>query len=122
MTTLNPSMTRGCIVALVITTLLFAFMAVGVFLSFQEHDHFLWGIGNLCSPLPWARRMEPENALSIPTWTIHIMSVTEYIVAMKLVWDFSTVTNNSQMERPDLGHASYACIFDLRRHASLFLQ
>lgn len=106
-------MTRGCIVALVIATLLFAFMAVGVFLSFQEHDHFLWGIGNLCSHPPWARRMEPENALSIPTWTIHIMSVTEYIVAMKLVWDFSTVTNNSRWKGLTWGmlpmHASSIC-------------
>jgi hypothetical protein len=113
MTAMNPSMTRGCIVALAITTFLFVFMALGVILPFQEHNNFLWGIGNLSSPLPWARRMEPDNALSIPTWTIHIMSVTEYIVAMKLVWDFSTTTNNSRWKGLTFGmlpmHASSIC-------------
>lgn len=31
---------------------------------------------------------EPSNALSLPTWTIHVASVVEWVVAMALVWKF----------------------------------
>ena len=33
------------------------------------------------------------NALSIPTWVIHISSVVEWITAIFLVWRFATVRN-----------------------------
>ncbi|WP_017327899.1 DUF2499 domain-containing protein [Synechococcus sp. PCC 7336] len=32
------------------------------------------------------------NALSLPTWFIHIASVVEWIAAIFLVWRFATVT------------------------------
>ena len=35
---------------------------------------------------------EPDNALSFPTWVIHISSVIEWIVAMGLVWRYAEVT------------------------------
>lgn len=113
MTIPNPSMLRGVIVALVFTAFLIAFMILGTTNGFQEHDHFLWGAGNLNSSVPWARREEPDNALSIPTWTIHLMSVIEYVVAMKLVWNFSEATNNSKWKGLTWGmlpmHASSIC-------------
>eukprot|EP00262_Sarcandra_glabra_P021094 TRINITY_DN8712_c1_g1_i1.p1 TRINITY_DN8712_c1_g1~~TRINITY_DN8712_c1_g1_i1.p1 ORF type:complete len:190 (-),score=12.48 TRINITY_DN8712_c1_g1_i1:296-865(-) len=31
---------------------------------------------------------EPENALSLPTWAIHVSSVVEWITAMILVWEY----------------------------------
>lgn len=35
---------------------------------------------------------EPENALSLPTWVIHISSVIEWAIAMSLVWKYAEVT------------------------------
>lgn len=35
---------------------------------------------------------EPANALSLPTWVIHISSVIEWVVAMALVWQYAEVT------------------------------
>ena len=35
---------------------------------------------------------EPDNALSFPTWVIHISSVIEWVVAMALVWRYAEVT------------------------------
>jgi chromate transport protein ChrA len=34
------------------------------------------------------------NALSIPTWIIHISSVIEWIVAIWLVWTYAEVSHN----------------------------
>ncbi|PKA53065.1 Uncharacterized protein ycf49 [Apostasia shenzhenica] len=31
---------------------------------------------------------EPRNALSLPTWAIHVSSVVEWIIAMALVWQY----------------------------------
>ncbi|RDX70871.1 hypothetical protein CR513_49837, partial [Mucuna pruriens] len=31
---------------------------------------------------------EPSNALSLPTWAIHVSSVAEWIIAMALVWQY----------------------------------
>ncbi|KAF6133917.1 hypothetical protein GIB67_040681 [Kingdonia uniflora] len=31
---------------------------------------------------------EPENALSLPTWAIHVSSVVEWVLAMALVWEY----------------------------------
>jgi len=33
-------------------------------------------------------------ALSIPTWIIHILSVTEWIVTIWLVWTYASVSQN----------------------------
>ena len=35
------------------------------------------------------------NALSIPTWIIHVSSVIEWIVAIALVWKYGEVTQNN---------------------------
>ncbi|XP_061357823.1 uncharacterized protein LOC133302101 [Gastrolobium bilobum] len=31
---------------------------------------------------------EPPNALSLPTWAVHVSSVVEWIIAMALVWQY----------------------------------
>ncbi|MFN5513638.1 MAG: DUF2499 domain-containing protein [Cyanobacteriota bacterium] len=36
------------------------------------------------------------NALSIPTWIVHISSVLEWLAAMALVWRFAGVINQPQ--------------------------
>ena len=38
--------------------------------------------------LPWVVHTEPINALSIPTCAVHFSSGFEFLVVMKLVWDF----------------------------------
>ncbi|OSO89345.1 hypothetical protein B7O87_12760 [Cylindrospermopsis raciborskii CENA303] len=34
------------------------------------------------------------NALSIPTWIIHISSVIEWVVAISLIWKYGELTQN----------------------------
>eukprot|EP01039_Chlorochromonas_danica_P008571 gene8571-9444_t len=41
------------------------------------------------SPLP-----EPANALSYPTWTVHVSSILEWLLAMKFVWEYADVSGN----------------------------
>eukprot|EP00210_Caulerpa_lentillifera_P007072 g6765.t1 len=41
-------------------------------------------------------RTEPSNALSLPTWIIHISSVLEWVTAMALIWKFAEVTGNEK--------------------------
>ena len=42
--------------------------------------------------LAFTIHQEPENALSFPTWVIHISSVVEWAIAMALVWKYAEVT------------------------------
>ncbi|VEU34320.1 unnamed protein product [Pseudo-nitzschia multistriata] len=37
---------------------------------------------------------EPENALSITTWIIHVSSLVEFLVAMGFAWRWATVVDN----------------------------
>ena len=94
-----------------------AAMALGPSLGFEVHSPFLFGAGGLSESavfsLPWVNHMEPENALSIPTWAIHFSSVIEYLIAMNLVWKFSDVTGNEKWKGLTWGmlplHASGIC-------------
>ncbi|XP_008776047.1 ycf49-like protein [Phoenix dactylifera] len=58
---------------------------------------------------------EPANALSLPTWVIHVSSVIEWITAMALVWEygeksgFGTWKGLSWGMVPLLGGALCAC-------------
>lgn len=54
-------------------------MSLGSFLS-------LAALGSL--------HVEPANALSFPTWVIHVSSLVEWLVAMGLVWKYAEVTDN----------------------------
>ncbi|KAI7843916.1 hypothetical protein COHA_002458 [Chlorella ohadii] len=58
---------------------------------------------------------EPANALSLPTWMVHVSSVVEWIVAMGLIWRYGEVSGNPRWKGlswgmlPCLGSAMCAC-------------
>jgi len=86
-------------------------------IGWDVHDGFMAGIGDLSvattQSLPWVSHSEPINALTIPTWAIHFSSVTEYLIAMDLVWKYSEVTGNERWKGMTWGmlplHASGVC-------------
>ena len=56
---------------------------------------FLTAAAALClpaSPVLAAIHAEPTNALSLPTWAIHISSTVEWASAMLLFWRYAEVT------------------------------
>lgn len=58
---------------------------------------------------------EPPNALSLPTWAIHVSSVVEWIIAMALVWQYGEESGYESWKGlswgmvPLLGGAFCAC-------------
>ncbi|TMW85266.1 hypothetical protein EJD97_023421 [Solanum chilense] len=58
---------------------------------------------------------EPSNALSLPTWAIHVSSVVEWVTAMALVWQYGEKSGNDSWKGlswgmvPLLGGAFCAC-------------
>ncbi|KAL9231070.1 hypothetical protein vseg_006337 [Gypsophila vaccaria] len=58
---------------------------------------------------------EPANALSLPTWAVHVSSVAEWIIAMALVWQYGQRPGNETWKGlswgmvPLLGGAMCAC-------------
>ncbi|KAI9076656.1 hypothetical protein K1719_041421 [Acacia pycnantha] len=58
---------------------------------------------------------EPSNALSLPTWAVHVSSVIEWITAMALVWQYGERTRYESWKGlswgmvPLLGGALCAC-------------
>lgn len=38
--------------------------------------------------------LEPANALSLPTWIIHVSSLIEWLVAMGLIWQYADFSGN----------------------------
>lgn len=91
---------------------------VGITFWKDGHTPFLGGIGNipidfLQSNYAWITHNEPINALSIPTWMIHFSSVFEYLLAMSLIWQYSTATQNEKWKGLTWGmlplHASGIC-------------
>lgn len=67
--------------------------------------------------LAFTIRQEPDNALSFPTWVIHISSVLEWTIAMALVWKYAEVTGNAKWKgltwgmMPLLAGAICACTY-----------
>ncbi len=55
----------------------------------------LWTCGGAADAAGLLIREEPANALSLPTWAIHVSSVIEWIAAMGLVWRYAEVTGDS---------------------------
>lgn len=39
---------------------------------------------------------EPVNALSFPTWVIHVSSILEWLFAMRLVWHYADLSGNER--------------------------
>ena len=60
-------------------------------------------------------REEPANALSLPTWVVHVSSVLEWATAMILFRKYAEVTGNQRWKAfswgmlPALGSAMCAC-------------
>ncbi|GIL44003.1 hypothetical protein Vafri_1588 [Volvox africanus] len=58
---------------------------------------------------------EPGNALSMPTWAIHVSSVLEWVTAMGLMWKYAEASGNPRWKGmawgmvPSLGSAMAAC-------------
>ncbi|PIN02736.1 hypothetical protein CDL12_24745 [Handroanthus impetiginosus] len=58
---------------------------------------------------------EPSNALSLPTWTVHVSSVVEWATAMALVWQYGEKSGYESWKGlswgmvPLLGGALCAC-------------
>jgi len=58
---------------------------------------------------------EPANALSLPTWAIHVSSVAEWVIAMGLMWQYAEVTDRPVIKQmtwgmlPCFGSAMAAC-------------
>jgi len=48
------------------------------------------GSALLSDALGW--HAEPANALSVPTWAIHVSSLIEWVIAMGLIWQYAEVT------------------------------
>ena len=44
-----------------------------------------------------ALHAEPQNALSLPTWAIHVSSVIEWVAAMGLFWKLADVTGGPRL-------------------------
>ncbi|KAJ1290462.1 hypothetical protein BS78_02G245500 [Paspalum vaginatum] len=67
------------------------------------------------SPPALAALSEPANALSLPTWAVHVSSVAEWVTAMWLVWDYGDRTGLKGWKGlswgmvPLLGGAMCAC-------------
>ncbi|XP_066390574.1 uncharacterized protein [Miscanthus floridulus] len=67
------------------------------------------------SPPALAALSEPANALSLPTWAVHVSSVAEWVTAMWLVWDYGERTGLKGWKGlswgmiPLLGGAMCAC-------------
>ena len=70
----------------------------GLLPALGPHAAFLGGAGDVPAAvvagwgLPHA---EPANALSVATWAIHVSSVLEYLVAMRLVWGLADRTGTT---------------------------
>jgi len=82
---------------------------------------FIWGFcvavhGGIWPALALELPSEPANALSLPTWAIHVSSVTEWWICMGLVWKIGSVSGYNSSWRdiswgmlPLLGGAMCAC-------------
>ena len=61
--------------------------------TLAEHSAYLGGVGNLPSDLWTFGFAEPANALSLPTWVIHLSSLLEWLVAMCVATAIPTVSS-----------------------------
>ena len=87
--------------------------------SLGEHSAYLGGMGNLPEGVWTLGFAEPANALSLPTWVIHLSSLGEWLVAMGLVWRLGAVTGNPRWKGltwamiPSHSSGVCACVYHL---------
>jgi len=86
-----------------LTTLVAATALVPALSDPQVHTLYLGGFLDL--PLSsgsgsgtlleaWGAHPEPANALSVPTWIIHVSSLVEFLVAMGFCWRWADIVGN----------------------------
>jgi len=89
---------------------------------FGASDAFAHGDVGAAATAAWDStwpRIEPANALSLPTWVIHVSSLVEWLIAMGLAWEYAEVTKRPAWKGLTWGmvpcHASgiAACTFHL---------
>lgn len=87
----------------------------GTMLAFPQHANAVSEVASNVDAWSSLVAMEPKNALSLPTWVIHVASVVEWITAMALVWRYGDTPGNSTWKGlswgmvPLLGGAMCAC-------------
>uniref|UniRef100_A0A453LCP1 Uncharacterized protein n=1 Tax=Aegilops tauschii subsp. strangulata TaxID=200361 RepID=A0A453LCP1_AEGTS len=74
------------------------------------------------SPPALAALAEPANALSLPTWAVHVSSVAEWVTAMALVWDYGERTGLKGWKGLSWGMGSTSRWSDVRVHLAFLLQ
>mmetsp|Transcript_2989 Transcript_2989/g.4508 ORF Transcript_2989/g.4508 Transcript_2989/m.4508 type:complete len:514 (-) Transcript_2989:86-1627(-) len=105
-------------------TVLAAMTAIvpALFSVVDTHTPYLGGFLDL--PPDWVSsfgnlRTEPENALTVATWIIHLTSLVEFLVAMGFAWKWADVVGNKRWKGITWGllplHSSgiTACIYHL---------
>jgi len=75
------------------------------------------GVAAIAAAGGTSAHVEPANALSLPTWAIHVSSVAEWLLAMGLAWRYAAASGNGAWKGLVWGmvplHASgiAACVF-----------
>jgi Protein of unknown function (DUF3593)/Protein of unknown function (DUF2499) len=66
------------------------------FTGAEQHTPYLNGFMDLTTLdlTQWGAHAEPDNALTIATWIIHISSLVEFLVAMGFCWRWADVVKN----------------------------
>ncbi len=94
------------------------FLASSAHFGLGVHDPFLGGIGDLGTAWSFGFR-EPANALSLPTWVIHVSSLLEWLVAMGLIWRIGLASGNERWKGltwamiPSHSSGICACVYHL---------
>lgn len=82
----------------VLSTVAFSIVLTHVMMGSKVHTPYLGGVMDLPSHLSKilsaGQNAEPENALSVATWILHIASLIEYPIVMGYVWQWASIVNN----------------------------
>lgn len=104
-----------------LTALAFVTALVPGMAGAEVHTPYLGGVLDISpSSIPWSTpHPEPENALSVACWIIHITSLVEFLVAMGFCWRYADITSNPKWKGLTWGllplHSSgiTACVYHL---------
>lgn len=84
------------------------------------HTPYVGGFLDLpAGAVTWGTHSEPENALTVACWIIHVSSLVEFLVAMGFAWRWADVTGNARWKGLTWGllplHSSgiTACVYHL---------
>ena len=111
----------------VLTAILTVFAGITAFVPAINnptvHTKYLGGFmdipAELVSNIGWGVQPEPENALTVACWIIHVSSLVEFLVAMGFCWRWADVTQNEKWKQLTWGllplHSSgiTACVYHL---------